>query len=285
MTMDPTDFWDSNDFQHYQFTEMASILSLNGTWKFLQEKLNEKISKIISFDYDAQNTLQNGLDDFNELISKINSRTDEPRLKKAKRQTTSKQGTTRYARNSDEMFDDYIEDYFNWQSKKIDDVLIKLPEIYSTVLGAFLTDVTFVGDRANNSPSIVKFNAYNLERRFPQDNAHNKLESGICDFEYGFSLYKDRDTKYKQHLMQGFDGVNFMIQSLRNGSVHKKDKDAPKILKNDLKRRIEDPITGAESFGNIITLCSVLTLCAYQFDEIIQTWIDTTTMEQSRKVN
>ena len=35
-----------NEFQNYQFLEDAAILSLNGTWRILREKLNEKISKI-----------------------------------------------------------------------------------------------------------------------------------------------------------------------------------------------------------------------------------------------
>ena len=266
------------EFQNYQFTEMASILSLNGTWRLVQEKLNEKIPQLIGLDFDAENTLQSGLDDFNELISKVNSRADEPTRKKARRQSTSKDGKTRAERSSEEVFDEYLEDYFEWQSKKIDEVLVQLPGIFSTVFSAFLDDVTFVGERGNQ-PGIVKFNVYNLECRFPQKGDKDMLEHGICDFEYGYNLLKNRDTKYKQHLMQGFDGVDFMIQALRNGSLHKKDKDGPKILKNDLKRRIEDPVTGAESFGNIMTLCSALTLCAYQLDEIIQTWIDTNTME------
>jgi len=268
------------EFQNYQFTEMASILSLNGTWGLVQEKLNEKIPKLIGLDFDAENTLQSGLDGFNELISKVNSRADEPTRKKARRQSTSKDGKTRAERSSEDVFDEYLENYFEWQSKKIDEVLVQLPGIFSTVFSAFLDDVTFVGERAKIFPSIVKFNVYNLERRFPQKGDKDRLESRICDFEYGLNLLKNRDTKYyKQHLMQGFDSVESMIQELRNGSLHKKDKDGPKILKNDLKRRIEDPVTGAESFGNIITLCSALTLCAYQFDEILQTWIDTNTME------
>ena len=35
---------------------------------------------------------------------------------------------------------------------------------------------------------------------------------------------------------------------------HKHNKDGIKILKKDLRRSIEDPITGAETVGNIITI-------------------------------
>ena len=76
--------------------------------------------------------------------------------------------------------------------------------------------------------------------------------------------------------MQGFERVEWMVQGLRNGTEHKDDKDALKILKK-LDRTVEDPVSQTPTFGNIITLCSVLTLCSYQFDEIIQTWIDTNT--------
>ena len=49
-----------NEFQNYQFLEDAAILSLNGTWRVLREKLNKKISKIKetdSLDLDGLNTL------------------------------------------------------------------------------------------------------------------------------------------------------------------------------------------------------------------------------------
>ena len=53
-----------NEFQNYQFLEDAAILSLNGTWRVLREKLNKKISKIKetdSLDFDGLNTLVDGV--------------------------------------------------------------------------------------------------------------------------------------------------------------------------------------------------------------------------------
>ena len=105
----------------------------------------------------------------------------------------------------------------------------------------------------------------------------NKEKVNICDFNHGQDLLNERTFYHRTHLMQGFDSVAKMIDHLRNFSQHKHKKDGRGILKNDLKRSIEDPVTGAESVGNMITLCSALVLSAYQFDEIIQTWIDTDT--------
>ena len=271
------------DFQHYQFLEMGSILSLNGVWKILQERLTQKISKIKeigNLDFDSINLLQSGIDNFNGLIRDVNSRADEPR-----RKTIPIDSTFETSRNDQEVFMEYVDDYFEWQHKKIDLVLGKLPGVFDNVLTAFMLHVNFPQKHVSK-PTTVKFKVYNLVLRFPENNDYDNSSAIIdgvmeCDFDRGLELLNDRSNYYRQHLMQGFDGVEFMIQRLRNFSVHKHDKDGRKILR-DLKREIEDPITDAESVGNIITLCSALTLCAYQFDEIIQTWIDTDTFIQGK---
>ena len=75
-----------NEFQNYQLLEDAAILSLNGTWRVLREKLNKKISKIKetdSLDLDGLNTLEDALDTFEAQIRKAKSRTDEPKRKSA----------------------------------------------------------------------------------------------------------------------------------------------------------------------------------------------------------
>ena len=113
--------------------------------------------------------------------------------------------------------------------------------------------------------------------RYPREQDKIMLKEQKCDIDYGIVLLFKSGPKYKQTLMQGFEGVEHMIQRLRNGTEHKDDKDGLKILKKKLNRTVEDPISHTQTFGNIITLCSVLTLCSYQFDEIIQTWIDTNT--------
>jgi hypothetical protein len=275
-------------FQNYQFLEMASILSLNGTWKLLQEKLNDKISKIKendSLDFDSLNMLDDSLSEFDQLIAKINSHAEEPKKKSARKQLTTKDGKSKTQRTDEEAFEDFVEDYFIWQHKKIDEILSELPNIFSNIFTSFLVNVKFTGQddaKIRRQPDPVKFQVYNLVKRFPKEGDENDIQNNICNFDYGVSLLFDRDTFHKQHLMQGFDHVGSMIKSLRNFSVHKHDKDGRKILKNDLKRSIEDPITSAESVGNLVTLCSALTLCSYQFDEIIQTWIDTDTFSMNK---
>ena len=275
-------------FQNYQFLEMASVLSLNGTWKLLQEKLDEKISKIKkndSLDFDSLNMLEDALSNFDQLIIKINSHAEEPRKKSARKQVTTKEGKSKNQRTDEDTFEDYLKDYFIWQHKKIDEILTELPHIFSNLFTSFLVNVTFIGQdvaKIRRQDNSVKFQVYNLVKRFPKEGDENDIKNNTCNFDYGASLLFNRDTFYKQHLMQGFDRVGLMIQHLRNFSVHKHDKDGRKILKNDLKRNIEDPITSAESVGNLVTLCSALTLCGYQFDEIIQTWIDTDTFSNDQ---
>ena len=275
-----------NEFQNYQFLEDAAILSLNGTWRVLREKLNKKISKIKETDslgFDDLNTLVDTLDTFEAQIRKAKSRADEPTLKSATKQVTSKSGTTKTQRTSEEVFADYIDEYFRiWQHEKIDEILAKLPDVFASVFDSFIIDVKFEGrdpEWIRKRPHAVKFQVFNLVKRFPRDKDMNEdiQVYGKCDFDYGFDLLNDPSHVYRQHLMQGFDFVEQMINHLRNFSQHKHHKDGRKILKSDLKRSIEDPVTGAESVGNMITLCSALVLSAYQFDEIIQTWIDTDT--------
>ena len=269
----------NTDFQNYQFLEMGSILSLNGVWNFLQEILTSKISnikEIDNLDFDSMNLLQGGIDDFTGIISEVNSRVGEPVRKTAQKQSTSSQGKTKTSRNDQEVFEEYVNDYFEWQHKKIDLVLGRLPDIFANVIEAFMLNVNFSGRHQGRAASM-KFQVYNLVLRFPKNDDYHDIDLNACDFDYGHELLTDRSNSYRQHLMQGFDAVELMIQHLRNHSQHKHHKDGIKILKKDLERSIEDPITGAESIGNIITLCSALTLCAYQFDEIIQTWIDTIT--------
>ena len=263
------------EFQSFKLTEMASVFSLGNTWSIMQEKLNEKVAKIKeidNLDIDSMNTLESGLDDFGVVISKITSHEEEP-----SRETTSNR------RTPEELFEDYLEKYSKWQMKKIDEILAKLPDIFSNVLDAFMLDVEFSG-RSKSSLS-KKFQIYNLTLRFPKDGDYELLDLKKCDLDYGNELLNDRNNSGRQHLMQGFDGVEFMITHLRNFSQHRYNNDGKKILKNDLKRKIEDPITSAGSVGNIITLCSALTLCAYQFDEILQTWIDTDTYIEKKAGN
>ena len=105
-----------NEFQNYQFLEDAAILSLNGTWRVLREKLNKKISKIKetdSLDHDGLNTLVDALNAFDKQIRKAKSRTDEPTIKSATKQVTRKDGTTKTQRTSEEAFEEYIDEYFS----------------------------------------------------------------------------------------------------------------------------------------------------------------------------
>ena len=135
---------------------------------------------------------------------------------------------------------------------------------FGDVFDSFIGDIEFYAqnmERLHRQPNIIKFLVFNLTERFPP----KKYEDNTCDFDYGFDLFKNRNTYHKQHLMQGFEGVELMTQKLRNGITHKHDKEGRKILKHELKRSVKDPITLTKTFGNMITLCSVLILCGYQF--------------------
>ena len=174
-----------NEFQNYQLLEQASILSLNGIWNFLQEKIRGKISKLdgtAELDLDQINSLKATLSTFDNQIKKINSREGEPHKRSAKPQTTTSKGVTKSAVTEEEVFEDYLEYYFKWESEKIDEIVTKLPEIFGDVFDSFIGDIEFYAQNMeilHRQPNLIKFLVFNLTERFPP----KKYEDNTCDFD------------------------------------------------------------------------------------------------------
>lgn len=228
-----------------------TIFSLQNIWPILKTKINEKIDQISSttLDNDDAFLLKSKINDFEEnCINEI----------------------IKFQWPSEKNFSLEYEKNLKSEVKLVHGVMGQVLDIYSDFFHPFIKNVEF--DSTNPAdqklPSSIKFRYYNIELRHPQN---DKPDFKKCSIAYAKNLLKL--DKHKTELMQGYWQTESMIREMRNHQEHWK-RDGKDIL-DQLKRRMEDPISEAETTANAFTLCSALTLMSHQFIEILQTWLDT----------
>lgn len=118
---------------------------------------------------------------------------------------------------------------------------------------------------------LVKFRNENAELRYPDAQTNPYLNSG-----YRRTREPNYDWKKKapDEFYEYYDGIITCINSIRNFHIHSED--AFTRTQFDLaSRRVTDPLSQIQNPGNFIVLANLVILCAYEFIEILQIWIDT----------
>lgn len=243
---------DEKEFKNYVFSRMASVLVLDSTWIQIKEKLNILVKE-------AENTPITS-DDILFLKSTF---------EKFERKCINR--IIRSAKPSN------LEDNLKFEPDEVHDVIVELPQILADFFNVFLGSVNFTSNNSRHTkmPDSIKFRIYNVDLRDKKKNAGTNYVPNykICDYEHGMELTKE--NRIKGELMQGYWQVESMIIELRNHEEHWRKGGGRKFLKDELKRKIIDPITDSETSGNHIILASILILMSYLFVDVLQTWLDT----------
>jgi len=249
---------DEKEFKTYVFTRMASVLVLDSTWIQIKEKLNLLIKESENTPITSDDILF-----LKDVIERFEKKCVNRIIRSAKPNN--------------------LEDNLRFEPDEVHDIIIDLPQILADFYHVFLGNVNFISVDSwhNKMPDSIKFRVYNLDLRNKQKNGGKSYIPNYkeCDFENGYKLSKD--NRSKGELMHGYFQVESMITELRNHEEHWRKSGGRKFLKNDLNRKIIDPITNAETSGNHIVLVGILILAGYLFIDVLQTWLDTVTLLQS----
>jgi hypothetical protein len=252
---------DETKFKTYVFSRMASVLVLDSTWLEIKGKLELMIKKVENTPITSDEILL-----LRDTLEKFERKCINRILRSAKPNN--------------------LEENLKFEPEEVHDVIIELPQILADFFNVFLGNVTFTsnGSRHTRMPDSIKFRVYNLDLRDKKKNggANHAPNYKVCDFEHGYELNKE--NRIKGELMQGYWQVESMIIELRNHEEHWRKGGGRKFLKEDLKRKIMDPVTNSETPGNHIILVSVLVLLSYLFVDVLQTWLDTITLLETYNI-
>ena len=186
-------------------------------------------------------------------------------------------------KNDDEWFQPknveelYAEDY-----QRIDSGPELLRKFFNKIYGGFLINTQYASiDDAKGLYSIhiqylieVKNLRYPNKEENPYYNRHlaNRLASEGKRYDWTSSLETSNE------LLQCFNGTISQIDSMRNFGTHREDV-ATRSRFNKANRELKDPLTGTiESSGNFITLSNLFINAIYFYMELMQIWLDSTTI-------
>jgi len=250
------------DYTTYNFARSSAILTLEFSWA----KIDIKVKSLIEQLRDT-NLTDEKINDLEAVFEKF--------------QRTCIQEIIDYKKPKDKARNDLVE------PEKFEEIIKKLPDIYSAFFDVFLESVTnwdaTTSRRILDSASeTLKFRAYNLDLRNKKEihmRAGNEYipDYTRCNFDYYFSL--GRETAHVRGLLfQGYWQVESIMTDLRNHTEHWKKRGNKLYLNNELKRSMQDPISDTESPGNFIILINILVLICHHFIDVMQTWVDTDTI-------
>ncbi len=245
------------DYNIYNFARSSFVLSLELSWPKIRTKMDSLMKLIANtrLEYEKIIALRDLIDKFErkyvfEIINSVKPK----------------------SRNEN----------FTFESEKFEEIIIDLHKTYDDFFNVFLEDVHF-DTRGKKYLKFMgktsKFRALMLDlrdKKIKADELKQTFEPNFkyCNLDYGNSLGKT-GTEEKGFLFQGYWQMEYTLNELRHHTQHWKQDDGKKFLKEDVQRKIEDPISGIESPGNFFILISVLFLVSYHFIDVMQTWIDT----------
>lgn len=241
------------DYNAYSITKTSSIISLEFAWI----KIDSKIKLLVEKLRDTR-------------FSKIQIESLEKAIDNFRRKCVWKIIDSKKPTNQKESVEIELDTFY--------EIIMSTTMIYSDFFNCFLSNVQFdyTGSAwLRKDKNSDKYRYYISDLRYKkkidtQSDPHIP-KYDHCDAKIG----EEQSKKQRKTLYQGYWQVENMIKELRNYTEHSLENENKPFLKNILGREIEDPVTKNESVGNFLILVSIMFLMAYQFIEVMQTWIDT----------
>ncbi|CAD6368403.1 hypothetical protein NMT12_100032 [metagenome] len=152
-----------------------------------------------------------------------------------------------------------------------------LRQLFNRLYLAFL-------EKSTNVDLSTTKGLYSIHMRFQSENAFIRYPNNLKNPYFNSDIKDAIERKGKKYdwtinfetsneFLQCYYGVLSLIDSMRNFSTHSVDLNSRQKF-NFAGRKIIDPLSGIEHSGNFITLANLCVFCGYQFNELLQIWLD-----------
>lgn len=146
-------------------------------------------------------------------------------------------------------------------------IVPSLAEIFKDLFYGYLENTRYIQGDEHISKLAKGFAKYNIDLRYPS------IASNPPTYP---NSTRPREWQYDHmdEILDCYTGIVNLTQSIRNFVSHVKDPKTKRLL-TSLNREITDPVSDANSSGNMFVLTGMIILVIHEFREVLQTWLDT----------